>query len=450
MMRFMQLSFFVFRLLSIFVALFFSSAVEAAAPVWTFTPLTPTTLNISAFETAIVKYTLTNQSKKQHTLTTTPIPGVTQDTSAGNCTNPVTLNYQQSCTLSFVIAGSAMTGNIEGGPIVCEQGGTFLCNRPSAANILHITNLPINTKKAYIGDGSNTLWQCPIDSNGGFSVGCSALTNTTSPGFFISLFGTPHIFSDKTYVYVADQSQQLWQCQIDSNGGIVGGCTALTNSTSPGFMQTVKATFREFSGTQYAYVTDNTNTLWQCPMSGTGKFVGGCTALTNTTAFGGTQTVTFKVFSGITYAYVGDNSHTLWQCPMNITGGFSGDCTALTNTTSPSFQGVINATFHTFSGVTYAYVGERSNAIWQCPMNATGGFSGACTALTNSTTPGFRSTVNASFNTANDVTYAYIGDFSTQIWQCMMTPTGGFDGGCLAIENTTSPGFQSTRGPIFY
>lgn len=46
-----------------------------------------------------------------------------------------------------------MTGNIEGGPVVCEQGGTFQCYRPSPANILRVTVLPI-TKGAGIAAGN--------------------------------------------------------------------------------------------------------------------------------------------------------------------------------------------------------------------------------------------------------------------------------------------------------
>lgn len=189
---------FIFRLLGSIVALGFFSTVKAAAPVWTFTPLTPTSLNISAFETAIVKYTLTNQSKKQHTLTTTPIPGVTQDTSAGICTNPVTLNYQQSCTLSFVIAGSAMTGNIEGGPIVCEQGGTFLCNRPSAGNTLRVTARTIAGPSIAVGYYTDTSAVrrpfVAVSSNAGstWSFPTSITEPNTTPAFSSTgiFFGT--------------------------------------------------------------------------------------------------------------------------------------------------------------------------------------------------------------------------------------------------------------------
>ena len=49
------------------------------------------------------------------------------------------MGYQQSCILSLAINGSALTGDIPGGPIVCQQGNANQCYQPSAANSLRIT-----------------------------------------------------------------------------------------------------------------------------------------------------------------------------------------------------------------------------------------------------------------------------------------------------------------------
>ena len=84
---------------------------------------------------------------------------------------------------------------------------------------------------------------------------------------------------------------------------------------------------------------------------------------------------------------------------MNATGGFSGGCTSLTNTTLPGFTDVVGVTFDTFLGTTYGYVADLSANLWQCPMNVTGGFSGGCTSLTNTTLPGFSQTAKAVFAT---------------------------------------------------
>ena len=61
----------------------------AGMPVWTFTPLTATTISVSAEGTASVQYQVTNQSGKARTLVMSPIAGVSQlTTGAGVCGNP--------------------------------------------------------------------------------------------------------------------------------------------------------------------------------------------------------------------------------------------------------------------------------------------------------------------------------------------------------------------------
>jgi len=51
---------------------------EASSPLWTFTPLTATTVSVAPSETATIAYRITNQSPKTHTLTMRPINGVRQ------------------------------------------------------------------------------------------------------------------------------------------------------------------------------------------------------------------------------------------------------------------------------------------------------------------------------------------------------------------------------------
>ncbi|MBY0545522.1 MAG: DUF1566 domain-containing protein [Gammaproteobacteria bacterium] len=125
------------------ILLLLSSLVQAGSPVWTFTPVPnyPPTVSVSPGETATIKYTMMNQSTKIHTLVMTPIAGITQSTSAGNCSNPFTLTYHQTCILTLQVDGSALPGNIIGGPQVCQQGNSLQCYQPSAADSLHITKV---------------------------------------------------------------------------------------------------------------------------------------------------------------------------------------------------------------------------------------------------------------------------------------------------------------------
>ncbi len=118
----------------------------AGTPVWTFTPdpYYPPNILISDTNTETVQYVITNQSRVTHTLMMQPIPGVTQRTNVGNCGNPFTLGYLQSCTLSLSVTGSALIHDVHGGPVVCQQGSSLLCYQPSAANSLNITRIPIS------------------------------------------------------------------------------------------------------------------------------------------------------------------------------------------------------------------------------------------------------------------------------------------------------------------
>ncbi|WP_131795840.1 DUF1566 domain-containing protein [Fluoribacter gormanii] len=121
---------------------FLMDFVYAGSPLWTFAPLTATTLTVAANDTAIISYQVTNQSKKSHTLAMKGIPGVTQTKGAGNCSNPFVLGYQQSCILNLTVNGSALKGNVLGGPVVCSQGNPNQCYQPSRTNILNITKGP--------------------------------------------------------------------------------------------------------------------------------------------------------------------------------------------------------------------------------------------------------------------------------------------------------------------
>jgi len=58
------------------------------------------------------------------------------------CGNPFVLRGKNSCILSLQINGSQLNGPVTGGPVVCQQGSTNQCYRPSATNILRITQAP--------------------------------------------------------------------------------------------------------------------------------------------------------------------------------------------------------------------------------------------------------------------------------------------------------------------
>lgn len=131
------------------------TAAFAGTPLWTLEPLTATAIAVPANGSAMVQYRLTNQSSKPHTLTMQPIRGVTQITSGLNvCNNPFVFRGKNSCILSLQINGSQLDRPVTDGPVVCQQGNLNQCYRPSAINILRITQAPPITDAVIAVTGS--------------------------------------------------------------------------------------------------------------------------------------------------------------------------------------------------------------------------------------------------------------------------------------------------------
>jgi hypothetical protein len=174
-------------------ALLISAFANADMPLFELTPLSPTTIQISALGTASVQYRVQNMSSKPHTLVMRPIFGITQVMSNGNCPSPFMLNPKQSCTLTLVITGSSLDGNVGYGPTVCQQGSDgkpspLQCYQPSDDNSLKITR---TTPVQYLYTGTENgnvyylinnagSWITTLQSPGGGSpVNSVFATNTT-------------------------------------------------------------------------------------------------------------------------------------------------------------------------------------------------------------------------------------------------------------------------------
>src|SRR5690606_31281052 len=147
---------------------------KAGRPLWTFEPLTATTISVATNSTAVVQYLVTNQSRKVHTLALKPIPGITQTTTGlGICGNPFVLTGQASCTLSLVIDGNQLNQPITDGPVVCQAGSLNQCYRPGAANVLSVTLAPPVSQAVLSVSGSPLA----ITQNGS---GQLTITNTST------------------------------------------------------------------------------------------------------------------------------------------------------------------------------------------------------------------------------------------------------------------------------
>lgn len=127
----------------------------AGLPLWNLEPLTATAVVVPINSTAMVQYRVTNQSNRTHTLSMRTIQGITQITNGLNiCGNPFILESKDSCTLSLQINGSELNGTVSNGPIICQQGSTTQCYRPSASNNLWITQGSPTTEAAVTLTGS--------------------------------------------------------------------------------------------------------------------------------------------------------------------------------------------------------------------------------------------------------------------------------------------------------
>jgi hypothetical protein len=154
-----------------FFSLLMWTAGQAGTPLWTFIPLTPTTISVPSNTSATIKYQVTNQSNKPHTLAMIPIQGIAQINIGENvCSNPFVLPRKGSfCILSLQANGSQLPQVINDGPVICENGSTNQCYRPSAANILNIGKAPPITLPAGCVETENNNIQCTIPPNYGFT-----------------------------------------------------------------------------------------------------------------------------------------------------------------------------------------------------------------------------------------------------------------------------------------
>lgn len=193
---------------------------HAGKPLWTFIPLTATTITLTDNDTATVSYQVTNQSRRTHTLAMKTIRGITQVTTAGNCPSPFILEYQQSCILTLFINGSALSGNVPGGPVVCQQGDLNQCYQPSSANSLHLTKAPavdFTVGGTIIGLSGTVV----LENNGG-----DALTRSVDGTFAFSTALPP----GSSYSVTIQTQPATQTCTVTNGSGTVTNAN-ITNVT---------------------------------------------------------------------------------------------------------------------------------------------------------------------------------------------------------------------------
>lgn len=201
------------------------NTVQAATPVWTFAQVSgyPSSITVSTTGAATVKYTVTNQSHKTHTLQMRPIQGI----ASSGCTLP--LGYQQQCTLTLSVNGSGLKGDVLGGPVLCDQGNPNQCYQPSQANSLAIRLTqapPIQQYTVTSTAGSNGS----VSPSGAQTVNSGAtLTFTATPG---SGYGVAQWLLDGTPVQTGGTIYQLSNITANHTVNVTFGTVTLTPSVS--------------------------------------------------------------------------------------------------------------------------------------------------------------------------------------------------------------------------
>ncbi|CAM2820104.1 InlB B-repeat-containing protein [Legionella worsleiensis] len=205
----------------LFFFLCFVSSAQAGIPVWTFSPLTATDLTVSRGSTEQVVYTVHNQSTSSKRLFMKNIPGITQ-------TQPCQLPAKGTCTLTLIINGSALQGDVLGGPILCQQGNSLMCYRPSEGAQLRIrlTDQPpvIRYSVLSVAGANGAITPAgPLLVNEGSSLAFTATPNAN--------FGVDQWFLDGNVVQNGGVSYQLNNIQANHTVEVTFNQTTLSPLT---------------------------------------------------------------------------------------------------------------------------------------------------------------------------------------------------------------------------
>lgn len=180
-------------------------------PLFTFEPLTATTLSVSPSSTFTVKYNIINQSPRStFTLFLKFLdPGVVQIPSPGYCSSPFILPPKGSCILNLLVLGSSLTSNLYGGPAICTWNNPNQCYQSTTPlNITKVTNSNFTIGGSTFGLQGTLVLQ---NSDG------EVITLTAD-----SAFTFPQALPTGTTYSVTVQSQPATQtCTVTNGNGII-------------------------------------------------------------------------------------------------------------------------------------------------------------------------------------------------------------------------------------
>lgn len=230
-------------------ALVLMTTAQAGTPAWTFAPVAgyPSSVIVNTTGMATIKYTVTNQSHQSHTLQMKPIPGITPL----GCTSP--LGYQQSCTLSLTVTGSALQGDVRGGPVLCDRGNPLQCYQPSQENRLAIRLTRPPTQQYTVTPSAG--------ANGSISPSTAQVVNSGSTITFTATpdagYGVNQWLVDGALVQTGGTTYQLTNITSNHTVNVTFDTVTLTPSVSLLALSVNCRPASAFTTTQNAALTGN-------------------------------------------------------------------------------------------------------------------------------------------------------------------------------------------------
>lgn len=273
----------------------FVFAQTTATPL-TFSPLTPTTFQLTNNSTATVQYVVSNKSSKTHRFMMAPLTGISQITSPSYCPNPFVLATNKSCILTLQIHGNQMSSQPILGPQICQQGtngqpNPLQCYQPSEADLLKVTSKGTQLPTLYAGllNGSiyyslnnGLTWIALISPSLGSTINSMYVTSTTvyvgaangavysssNNGSSWSLIANPApgfsvngVTVFNTSLYIASANGTVFICTLNGSNCHATAAPALNNAVN-GVFAASNALYAA-SANGHVYYSINNGVSWQ-------------------------------------------------------------------------------------------------------------------------------------------------------------------------------------------
>jgi len=326
--------------------------------------------------------------------------------------------------------------------IIIAAISLIACNGGNSVGSSGRTFAYVNTYNNVIG----SIFQCNVSISGALS-GCIITPSSNSPTSWIPDNITFNVSSGVISAYVSNYGNandsgngNVYQCGINVITGALTTCTATAPGVLPTTVVAYNVTFNSSGGTPYAYVSDYSGNIYQCSINSAGMLIACSITPSSGAPIGWNPSgITFFVVGGTTYAYVSDFVGNIYQCNVTATGALTA-CGVTPSSGAPaSWNPYAPIIFNAINGVTYAYVADFTGNVYKCNVNSLTGALSAC--VTTGLAPGAWIPDGITFNISGGVTYAYVADsMGGSLFQCNVLITNGALTNC-AITGTPSGGW---------